>query len=91
MNNLFAVTSGKGGVGKSTVASSLAGAAELLGKKTLLIDLASAPGGVDIKAARELGANVIWATSLPGKYAPRSAGEMIGACVESYLQGEGEI
>lgn len=39
MNNLFAVTSGKGGVGKSTVASCLAGAAERLGKKTLLIDL----------------------------------------------------
>ncbi|MEE0947015.1 MAG: P-loop NTPase [Acutalibacteraceae bacterium] len=39
MNNLFAVTSGKGGVGKSTVATCLAAAAEQLKKKTLLIDL----------------------------------------------------
>ncbi len=39
MNNLFAVTSGKGGVGKSTVATCLAAAAEQLQKRTLLIDL----------------------------------------------------
>lgn len=39
MNNVFAVTSGKGGVGKSTVATCLAAAAEQLQKKTLLIDL----------------------------------------------------
>ena len=50
-------------------------------KKTLVVDLASAPGGVDIRAAKELGSNVSWATSLPGKYAPRSAGEIIAACV----------
>lgn len=50
-------------------------------KKTLIVDLASAPGGVDIRAAKELGSNVSWATSLPGKYAPRSAGEIIAACV----------
>jgi dipicolinate synthase subunit A len=50
-------------------------------KKTLIVDLASAPGGVDIRAARELGSNVSWATSLPGKYAPRSAGEIIASCV----------
>ena len=50
-------------------------------KKTLIVDLASAPGGVDIRAARDLGSNVSWATSLPGKYAPRSAGEIIASCV----------
>jgi dipicolinate synthase subunit A len=50
-------------------------------KKTLIVDLASAPGGVDIRAARELGSNVSLATSLPGKYAPRSAGEIIASCV----------
>ena len=50
-------------------------------KKTFIVDLASAPGGVDIRAAKELGSNVSWATSLPGKYAPQSAGEIIADCV----------
>lgn len=57
-------------------------------KKTFLIDLASAPGGVDICAAKELGSNVLWATSLPGKYAPVSAGEGIATCVDGILQRE---
>ncbi len=57
-------------------------------KNTFLIDLASAPGGVDIKAAKELGSNVLWATSLPGKYAPVSAGDIIASCVETVLEGE---
>ena len=50
-------------------------------KKTLLIELASVPGGFDISAAQELGSNVSWALSLPGKYAPESAGEIIAECV----------
>ena len=50
-------------------------------KRTFIVDLASAPGGVDIRAAKELGSNVSWATSLPGKYAPRSAGQIIASCV----------
>ena len=54
-------------------------------KSTFIVDLASAPGGVDIRAAKELGSNVSWATSLPGKYAPQSAGEIIADSVESML------
>ncbi len=55
---------------------------------TFLIDLASVPGGVDICAAKELGSNVLWATSLPGKYAPISAGNLIASCVDSILKEE---
>ena len=33
MNNVFAITSGKGGVGKSTVATCIAAAAEKSGKR----------------------------------------------------------
>lgn len=55
---------------------------------TFLIDLASAPGGVDVGAAKELGANVLWATSLPGKYAPHSAGRLIAECTERILREE---
>ena len=55
---------------------------------TFLIDLASVPGGVDVCAAKELCSNVLWATSLPGKYAPHSAGELIASCVERILREE---
>ncbi len=61
---------------------------EQVDPKTFLIDLASAPGGVDICAAKELGSNVLWATSLPGKYAPVSAGEGIATCVDKILSAE---
>jgi len=43
----------------------------------IIIDLASKPGGVDFEAAKELGINVIWALSLPGKVAPATAGKIL--------------
>lgn len=55
---------------------------------TLMIELASAPGGIDVFAAKRLHSNVLWAASLPGKYAPESAGELIAECVESLLEKE---
>ena len=51
----------------------------------LIIDLASAPGGVDRIAAEELGIRSIWATALPGKCAPESAGIILGQTVYSIL------
>lgn len=60
---------------------------ERVDKGTLIIELASSPGGVDICAARELCSNVMWAPSLPGKYAPRSAGRIIAECVLGELEG----
>ena len=63
---------------------------EKMDEDTFLIDLASVPGGVDICAAKELGVNVLWATSLPGKYAPLSAGELIADCVDEILREEVE-
>lgn len=59
-----------------------------LEKKTLLIELASSPGGIDVLAAKQLGSRVLWAASLPGKYAPESAGELIADCVRAILEGE---
>lgn len=38
-----------------------------------IIDLASAPGGVDFNKAKELSINAVWALSLPSKVAPTSA------------------
>ena len=43
----------------------------------LLIDLASAPGGIDSKMAVNMGLKFVWALALPGKIAPSSSAEFI--------------
>ena len=50
---------------------------QTIGKESVIIDLASKPGGIDFNAAKELELIVIWALSLPGKVAPISAGDII--------------
>ncbi len=45
--------------------------------ETLVIELASSAAGVDLQAAEELGTNLIYAPSLPGRYLPYSAAEAI--------------
>ena len=54
-------------------------------RDSLVIDLASKPGGVDFDAARRLGIKVIWALSLPGKVAPHTAGDIIGKTILNIL------
>lgn len=49
----------------------------LMSKETLIIDLASAPGGVDYEVAEKLGIKAILASALPGKVAPDSASDYI--------------
>lgn len=44
---------------------------------TLVLDVASKPGGVDFETAKKLKKNVIWALSLPGKTAPITSGKII--------------
>ena len=46
-------------------------------KKPIYIELASSPGGIDLECARLLKIKNIYAPSLPGRYAPRSAGRYI--------------
>ena len=41
------------------------------------MDLASVPGGIDLPAAEKLGLNTLWASGLPGKTAPESAGKAV--------------
>jgi dipicolinate synthase subunit A len=62
---------------------------EMLPKDILLIDLASVPGGVDFAAAKERGINALWALSLPGKYAPESAGRIIADTLDELFESEG--
>lgn len=49
----------------------------LMSKETLIIELASAPGGVDYEVAEKLGIKAILASALPGKVAPDSASDYI--------------
>lgn len=64
-----------------------AGQAERLKPECVLIELASLPGGFapEIKETR----NVIMAQGLPGRTAPKSAGENLSAAVWACLTGEG--
>ena len=50
---------------------------DLVKKESVIIDLASNPGGVDRKAARDRNLKVIWALSLPAKVAPLTSAEFI--------------
>ena len=53
--------------------------------KPLYIEIASSPGGIDLPRARELGYKIISAPSLPGKYAPQSAGKYIFETIRDIL------
>lgn len=59
----------------NTVPAPVLGRRELerLGAGTLVIDLASAPGGTDFTAAQPLGIQAVQALGLPGKVAPKTA------------------
>ena len=54
--------------------------------KSLIIDLASAPGGVDWEAAQRQGIRAIQALSLPGKVAPKTAGEIIKTTIYHMIE-----
>ncbi|MBE6850402.1 MAG: dipicolinate synthase subunit DpsA [Ruminococcus sp.] len=57
--------------------------------ETLVLDLASKPGGVDLAAAQECSRRVVWALSLPGKTAPITAGEIIARTIFHILEERG--
>lgn len=50
-----------------------------------IIDIASAPGGVDYEFAKEINICAKNCLSLPGKYAPKSSGEIIVHIVENII------
>ena len=49
--------------------------------ESLIVDLASRPGGTDFEAARRLGHRAIHALSLPAACAPETAGEAVAQTV----------
>lgn len=58
------------------------------GGEVLIIDLASLPGGVDFATAEKLGIKAIHALSLPGKCAPKAAGEIISDTILDMIKEE---
>ena len=54
---------------------------EKLPKSCLMIEVSSAPYGIDFQAAEKHGIRVIRAPSLPGRTAPKSAGEAIAKTI----------
>ncbi len=57
-----------------------------IAKEAIVIDLASAPGGVDFSSASRMSICAIHALSLPGKCAPKSAGEIIKNTITNILE-----
>lgn len=74
----------------NTVPSRVISNEQILGlnSQTLLIELASAPGGFDFEIAEQSGLNTIKANGLPGKYAPRSAGKAVSDTLLAILERE---
>ena len=56
--------------------------------RSLMIDLASQPGGVDFESAKRMGIKTVHALSLPGKTAPKTSGEIIKETIFNILEEE---
>ncbi|HEY8531113.1 MAG TPA: hypothetical protein VIL08_02585, partial [Limnochorda sp.] len=64
---------------------------ESLRPETLIIDIASEPGGTDFEAARRLGLKAVLAVGLPGKVAPKSAGRILGQVIPRLIREHFEM
>lgn len=80
-------TSGEYDVIINTVPAQILGADALRRTKpgVLLLDVASAPFGVDFAAAEQLQRTAVKALSLPGKYTPQAAAQIVGEKLLSLL------
>lgn len=59
-----------------------------INKECLIIDLASAPGGIDFELAKKMNLNVVWALSLPSKVAPKSAAKYLKDAIDEIIKKE---
>ena len=55
-------------------------------KESLLIDLASKPGGIDINEAKKMKIKAIWALALPGKVAPVTTAEYMKKTIYNIIE-----
>lgn len=61
---------------------------EKMKSSVTIIDIASAPGGVDFTAARELEISAVLCPGLPGKYAPVSSAKAVKETIEKIKDGK---
>jgi dipicolinate synthase subunit A len=59
-----------------------------LNKDTLIIDIASSPGGTDFAAAKRLGIQAILTPSLPGLVAPKTGGKILAQVIPQLILRE---
>lgn len=59
---------------------------QYVGEDSLLIDLASNPGGIDKKEVKQRNLKLIWALALPGKVAPVTTAEFIKDTIYNILK-----
>lgn len=55
-------------------------------RNTLIIDLASMPGGVDFESAHRFNTDAVRALSLPGRCSPKTAGEIIKTTIFNIIE-----
>lgn len=74
----------------NTVPTTVLGEEELrrLSKDCLLVELASAPGGFDFQFCEAMGIRCLLAGGLPGKCAPKTAGEIYARSILDYSEGK---
>lgn len=56
-----------------------------MNRSVVILDIASAPGGIDFIAAKRFGIYAYHCPSLPGKYAPSSSGRVLKETIEKIL------
>lgn len=66
-------------------------AIDLMAKNAVYIELASAPGGIDMTYCEQVGINHVPAPSLPGKVAPMSAANAIFVALQLIMRKQGAI
>lgn len=57
-------------------------------KGGIILDIASAPGGVDFEAAKRIGVKAELCPSLPGLYAPRASAEILSEAIKRVIRKE---
>ena len=58
---------------------------EKINNETLVVDLASYPGGIDVDEIKKKDIKYVWALGLPGKVAPVTSAKYIRQTIELYL------